>query len=106
MPVQLSHHEITIPNGMIGVFNIGQNSRRFPTRILNADVVITGFTLRYDASDREVAAVQVRAKWIANNNNTPGASFVNFEVRAQLADQNADDPYNGSVSVLVIAVTE
>jgi hypothetical protein len=105
MPVQLSHHEINILSRK-GFFNLGQVSRNFPTRILNADVAITGFTLRYDQPDHEVAVIHVRAQWIANSNETPGASHVNFEVRANLADQNGDDLWSGRVSVLVIAVTE
>ncbi len=105
MPVQLDHQEFTILSHQ-GPFNTSIKGRNYPSRIVNADIAITGFKLQYDQPDHEVAEIEVRTKWVRNVNEVPGATHVLFEVHANLADQNADDPWSGFVQVLIIAVTE
>jgi hypothetical protein len=107
MPVQLDHQEITIFPQQQGVFEVSQKGRDYPSKILNADIVITGFRLRFTTGDRNVANVEVWTKWTANVNANPTATHVIFEVHANLRDQNpAGDQWGGFVNVLIIAVTE
>jgi hypothetical protein len=105
MPIQLDHQIHTLTSER-GLFMDGRRSLTYPSRVINADVVISGFRLRYDNSDHRVAEIYVNAKWTANVNDDPQDPHVDYEVYAALDEQDVNDPYSGFVNVLVIAETE
>jgi hypothetical protein len=107
MPLNFKHYNYTF-NHQTGVFlAYEEKSPQYPTRIITADVVLCGFGLHYDDPDHHVFEVTASATWRANVNDNPRATYVLFDVLANLIDRDyRDHPFSGYIEVLLIAETE
>jgi hypothetical protein len=70
----------------------------FNTDVQSADVAIKSFRFDYSNSDHHINVIEVRSEVLS----TPGTA-ARVRVICQYADQNFDDPYTGSVQLLVVA---
>lgn len=73
----------------------------FPATVRRADVALNGFKLDFGgtgAVQRPIGVIEVDVDFVRVSGRT-----VIFDVQAQYADANFDDPYTGYVTVLVIA---
>jgi hypothetical protein len=88
--------EIAVPSGtgrrsINGTATFGSNVRR-------ANVAVNGFKLDYVNSDHHINIVEIDTDVV-----NVSANDVEFRVECDYSDKNFDDPYRGSVSILVIA---
>jgi hypothetical protein len=105
MPISLDHQVHNL-NHVTGLFTEGRKSRIYPSKVINADVVISGFKLKYDNPGPHPREVTVNAHWDANVNVSPPGPHVDYRLIATLNEQNNTDQYSGFVNVLVIAELE
>lgn len=107
MPLRLKHYNYTF-NHQKGVFIIYQErSPTYPSRIIQADLVLCGFELHYDDPDHHVFMVTARATWTKNVNDNPLATYVLFDVTANLIDRDDQDhSFSGGIEVLLIVEIE
>jgi hypothetical protein len=66
--------------------------------VRNAGVALNGFKLDYDNSDHHINFVEADTDILGINGNT-----VQFRVECDYADRNFDDPYQGYVTLMVVA---
>jgi hypothetical protein len=98
MPVAIRTVTVTIPTGA-GHKNIDDKAF-FPSKVNDAGVAINGFNLDFTGSqvDRHINVVHVDVDILTISGTT-----VEFRAHCNYADWNFDDPYVGSISVLVVA---
>ncbi len=97
MPVQFLTPSVNIPPGS-GRRTIS-GSVNFTSDVIRAGVALNGFALDFaESGDRHINVVEVDT-----DVTTILGTTVSFDVECQYADRNFDDPYQGSVSVLVVA---
>lgn len=70
----------------------------FNSRVTSAAAALNGFKLDITQQDRPMNVVEADTDIVRVENNT-----VRFRVECNLADKNFDDPYEGHVTVLIIA---
>jgi hypothetical protein len=97
MPVAIRTVGVTIPSGA-GHKNI-DGKAFFPSNVKDAGVAINGFNLDFTAGgDRHINVLHVDVDILSISGAT-----VNFRAHCDYADVNFDDPYGGSITVLVVA---
>ena len=97
MPIRFSRTSVPIPPGT-GRRSIG-DSVDFTSNVIRAGIALEGFELDFvESGDRHMNVVEVDL-----DIGTPVGTTVPFAAECQYADVNFDDPYQGYVSVLVIA---
>jgi hypothetical protein len=99
MPVDFRTPSITIPSGT-GRRTI-PGSAAFNSRVIRAGVTLNGFNLDYVSDDHHINIAEADTDIVSISGNT-----VNFQIECQYADRNFDDPFQGYVTVLVIAEVE
>jgi hypothetical protein len=98
MPVTFQTANIDIPPGVARQRTFS-DSVTFGSRVRRAAVALNGFKLDFVGDiDRHINVLEANADLV----NVFGNS-VNFSVTCQYADFNFDDPYQGFITVLVIA---
>jgi hypothetical protein len=100
MPIRTRVVNVAVPKGTKGRFADLVHAT-FSSPVNWAEVAINGFKLRYDNPDHHIKLMEVDASFHSIEDNVP--TNVRVFVHCQLADRNEDDPYSGSISVLVIA---
>ncbi len=96
MAVQFATKSIDMPRGT-GRKRI-QGAVTFRTRVITAAVALNGFKLDFLNDDHHVNIVEADV-----DIDTINVDTVVFTVECNYADKNFDDPYQGYVTVLVIA---
>jgi hypothetical protein len=97
MPVRFSRTSVTIPPGT-GRRSIS-DSVNFTSNVIRAGVALEGFALDFVGDvDHHINIIEVDLDMGLIQGTT-----VPFTVECQYADVNFDDPYQGYVSVFVIA---
>jgi hypothetical protein len=99
MPVAFQTQSITIPSGTGRRTLPGRAT--FNSRVIRAGVALNGFALDYISDDHHINIAEADTDIVSIAGNT-----VNFQVECHYADKNFDDPYQGYVTVLVIADVE
>ncbi len=99
MPIEFRTSSVTIPNGT-GRRSIA-GSAAFGSPVVKASVAMNGFKLDYANSDHHINIVEADTDIVSISGN-----IVSFRVECNYADKNADDPYSGYVTALVIAEVE
>jgi len=98
MALAFVRQDISIPDGT-GRRSIN-GTAAFGRDVRVADVAVNGFVLDYTSSDHHINIVEIDTDVV----NVRG-DIVEFRVECQYADKDFNDPYRGSVSILVIADT-
>ena len=89
--------------GPLGFRNVARSVTIPDARaILRAQVAINGFAINYTHKDHHVRSLLIDTDLLRISNETE----VEFQVQVALKDKKPDDPYEGWVSVLVIAEVE
>jgi len=96
MTVDFRIATINVPDGT-GRRNL-PGSVTFGNTVNRANVALNGFRLTYTDDDHHVTTVEADVDFVSLSGNR-----VNFNVECDYRDKNADDQYNGYVSVLVVA---
>ena len=99
MAIEFRTSSVSIPNGT-GRRGIAGNAT-FSRPVVKASVAMNGFKLDYANSDHHINIVEADTDIVSISGN-----IVNFRVECNYADKNADDPYSGYVTALVIAEVE
>jgi hypothetical protein len=99
MPLAFRYPSVTVPSGT-GRRTI-EGSATFSSNVRSAGVALNGFKLDYANSDHHINIVEADADIIGTTGNT-----VRFQVECHYADVNFDDPYEGYVTVMVVADVE
>jgi hypothetical protein len=73
----------------------------FGSKVVTAEIAVSGFKLFYDDGDHEILALQV----FADIDAILGKSVL-FNVICHLADRSVNKPFSGKVRVLIIAEVE
>jgi hypothetical protein len=96
VPLAFRYPSITVPSGT-GRRSI-DGSVTFNSTVRSAGVALNGFKLDYDNSDHHINFVEADTDILGINGNT-----VQFRVECDYADRNSDDPYQGYITVMVVA---
>jgi len=86
--------------GSLGFRNI-QRTVTIPDArsVLRAQVALNGFSINYTHSDHHIRSLLIDTDLLGIRNGTD----VEFQIQVALKDRKPDDPYEGWVSVLIIA---
>jgi hypothetical protein len=97
MAVEFTSSALGVPGG--AGTKVVEQTVAFNGTVTGADIALKGFFFQFaDHDDHPLRVVEARSFVIAIVGNT-----VRVGVLCQFADTNLDDPYTGSVEVLVIA---
>jgi hypothetical protein len=96
MPLAFRYPSITVPSGT-GPRSIN-GSVTFNSTVHSAGVALNGFKLDYVNADHHINFVEADTDILGVDGNT-----VNFRVECNYADRNFDDPYQGYITVMVVA---
>ena len=96
MPLAFRYPSITVPSGT-GRRSI-DGSVTFNSTVRSAGVALNGFKLDYDNLDHHINFVEADTDIVGITGNT-----VQFKVECDYADRNFDDPYQGYITVMVVA---
>ena len=106
MPLRFKHYHYAIDPQQGLFLRENEESPRYPSRIVTADVVLCSFNLQFLDADHHIADVMASAFWTKNVNDNPSSSYVEFTVSANLADRTNTVLWGGHIDVLVIAEIE
>ena len=86
--------------GSLGFRNI-QRTVTIPNvrSVLQAQVALNGFAINYTHKDHHIRSLLIDADLLGIRNGTD----VEFQIQVALKDKKPDDPFEGWVSVLIIA---
>lgn len=73
-------------------------SATFSSPVAKATVAMNGFKLDYASKDHHITIIEADTDFVSIVGST-----VNFRVECDYADKNADDPYSGYITTLIIA---
>lgn|SRR5512147_2302305 len=88
---------VEVPNGQGRRENL-RSSVTFNSNVNEAIVALSGFRLDFGGEDHRIDACEV-----AVERESISGTTVNFRVRCNFADENANDSYSGSISAIIIA---
>lgn len=97
MPLEFKRQTLTIPRTVGGIFS-GDLTFNFDSRVLNAEVVLTGFVFRFEDNDRPFFDQALQT------NVTTTGNTVRVHVYFWLKDKSGsyDDAYSGAVHLAAI----
>ena len=99
MPVEFRGNTSVIPAGQVGVATIPETVV-FNSPVLEAQVVINGFQVRYDTGARLFANLEINT-----GNITISGTNVDYEIRVEVADFTGGESFNGFVTAVVFVRT-
>ena len=92
-------------------FPVGRGERSlsfsflFPKRVIETHVALSGYEAQYASGDHHIKRLKVKL-----SSQPGGFTDEGYEARVtaviNLRDQNADDPYSGSISFVLFAQTQ
>ena len=77
----------------------------FPRRVIEAHVALAGYQVQYSSDDHHVKRIAVQLSAVILD-HVDGTSDVFVDATLNLRDQNADDPFFGSISFVLFVQTE